>query len=169
MVYRTEILEVNGTSFQANKTALSVNGDYSSSIWTFNLAQGQVQGWVIIHANLGTGDAFFDAAKSANITIEGEGEKTLLGATRIITHASDPERVYMEWDKATGVYVHSVDYTTDYTVIVDAVATNMWSPKTLGQIQTASYQLVTATVAAAASIFFSVIWIARSRRKRWMG
>jgi hypothetical protein len=73
--YRTEILEVDGAWFQANKTGLSVNGTLSSSIWNFNLAEGQVRGWVIIPANLSTGDTFFDAAKSLNITIEGEEQK----------------------------------------------------------------------------------------------
>jgi hypothetical protein len=73
--YRTEILEVNGASFKANKTALSVNGTVSSSIWYFDLAEGEVQGWAIIPANLSPGNTFFDYAKSANVTIEGEEPK----------------------------------------------------------------------------------------------
>ena len=137
--YRTEILEVDGASFRANKTALTVNGTFSSSIWNFNLTEGQVQGWVIIPANLSTGDAFFDAAKSANITIEGEEQKTLLGASRTVTHASDPGKVYKEWDKVTGVYVHAIEHTTNYTVITNAIATNMWSPQILEPNQTEFY------------------------------
>jgi len=79
--YRMDILEVDGAWFQVNKTALSVNGALSSSIWNFNLAEGQVQGWVIIPANLGTGDTFFDAAKSLYITIEGKSKKHCYGQT----------------------------------------------------------------------------------------
>jgi len=127
--YRAEIFEVDGAWFQVNKTALSVNGTLSSSLWSFDLAEGQVRGWVIIPANLSTGDTFFDVAKSLNITIEGEEQKTVLGANRAVTHASDPGRVYLEWDKATGVYVHSIAHTSNYTVIMNAFATNMWIPQ----------------------------------------
>ena len=162
--YRADILEVDGASFQANKTALSVNGTLSSSIWNFSLAEGQVQGWVIIPANLSMGDAFFDAAKSANITIEGEGQKTVLGTSRTITHASNPGKVYKEWDKATGVYVHAIEHTTNYTVITNAIATNMWSPQTRVQNPTASYQLVAAAIilAVITILLFSVMFRKKS-------
>lgn len=162
--YRVDILEVDGTSFLANKTALSVNGTLlSGSIWNFNFTEGQVQGWVIIPANLGTGYAFFDAAKSANITVEGEGQKALLGASRTVTHASIPGMVYKEWDKATGVYVHAIEYTTNYTVKTDAIATNMWSPQTLGQNQTASYPLVAATIVLAALVLSLAVFVVRRK------
>jgi len=133
--YRMDIIEVNGASFQVNKTALSVNGLLSSSVWTFNLAEGEVWGWVIIPANLSSGDTFFDVSKSDNITIEGEVEKTLLGASRTVTFGNDPERVYREWDKATGVYVHAIEHTTDYTVVTNAEATNMWASSSPQQNQ----------------------------------
>ena len=158
--YRTEILEVDGAWFQANKTGLSVNGTLSSSIWSFDLAKGQVRGWVIIPSNLGTGDAFFDAAKSLDITIEGEEQKALLGANRTVTHASDPGKVYLEWDKATGVYVHSIAHTSNYTVIMNAFATNMWSPQTQGQSQTESDLSVLATIVLALLILALAIFIA---------
>jgi len=161
--YRADILEVDGASFKANKTALTVNGTLYSSIWDFNLTQGQVQGWVIIPANLSTGDSFFDAAKSANITIEGEEQKTVLGANRTVTHASIPGLVYKEWDKTTGVYVHAIEYTTNYTVITNAIATNMWNPQTQGQNQTATYQLVAVTIVLTVIILFLAIFIARRK------
>ena len=163
--YRTEILEVDGTSFRANKTTLLANGTFSSSIWNFSLTEGRVQGWVIIPANLGTGDAFFDAAKSANITIEGEEQKTLLGASRTVTYASDPGKVYKEWDKATGVYVHAVEHTTNYTVVTNAVATNMWNPQTLPD-RTGFYALVAAVVALSVLTLFSAMIVARKMTKR---
>ena len=161
--YRTEILEVNGASFQVNKTALSVNGTFSSSIWNFDLTEGQVFGWVIIPANLSMGDKFFDASKSANITIEGEEQKTLLGASRTVTHASDPGKVYKEWDKTTGVYIYSIENTLNFTVIFNAIATNMWSPQPQGQNPTASYQLSAATIILAVLALSSAIFIARKK------
>ncbi len=162
--YRTDILEVDGAWFQANKTALSVNGALSSSIWNFDLAEGQVRGWVIIPANLSTGDTFFDAAKSINITIEGEVQKTVLGANRAVTYASDPGKIYLEWDKATGVYAHYVAHTSNYTVIMNALATNMWSPETQGQSQTI-YSMIVAAVVLALFILASTTFIAL-RKKR---
>jgi hypothetical protein len=162
--YRTEILEVDGASFQVNKTALSVNGTFSSSIWNFDLTEGQVYGWVIIPANLSSGDKFFDAAKSAKITIEWEEQKTVLGASRTVTHASDPGKVYKEWDKATGVYVYSIENTPNFTVIFNAIATNMWSPQIPGQKLTAFYQLSAATIILSVLIFSSAMFIARKKR-----
>jgi hypothetical protein len=164
--YRTEILEVDGASFQVNKTALSVNGTFSSSIWNFDLTEGQVYGWVIIPANLSMGDKFFDAANSANITIKGEVEKTMLGASRTVTHASDPGKVYKEWDKTTGVYVYSMENTANFTVIFNAIATNMWSPQIKGQNPTATYQLSVAIILLAVLILSSAMFIARKRRPK---
>lgn len=162
--YRAEILEVDGASFRANKTALTVNGTLSSSIWNFNLTEGEVQGWVIIPANLSTGDAFFDAAKSTNITIEGEEQKTLLDASRTVTHASDPGKVYKEWDKATGVYVHAIEHTTDYTVITNAVATNMWSPQIQEPNQTEFYSWLALSIVLAVAIPSTLLFIVRRER-----
>jgi hypothetical protein len=162
--YRTEILEVDGSSFQVNKTSLSVNGILSSSIWDFDLTEGQVYGWVIIPANLSSGDKFFDAAKLANITIEGEEQKTLLGVSRTVTHASDPGKVYKEWDKATGVYVYSIENTSNFTVIFKAIATNIWSPQIPWQNLTAFYQFFAAIIILSVLIFSSVMFIARKKR-----
>ena len=159
--YRIDILEVDGGWVEVNKTALSVNDALSSSVWNFNLTGGQVQGWVIIPANLGVGDFFFDAAKSANVTIEGEEQKTLLGASRTVTHASDPGKVHKEWDKATGIYVHAIAYTSTFTVITNAIATNLWGPQTLEQNQIKYYQLAAAAIIVLAllilflSVFFA--------------
>jgi len=154
--YRMDILDVDGASFQVNKTALSVNGILSSSVWSFNFAEGEVWGWVIIPANLNSGDTFFDASKSANITIEGEVEKTLLGASRIVTFGSDLGIVYREWDKATGVYVHAIEHTRNYTVVTNATATNMWASSSPQQNRPVPYTLyASVTILLAATIFFA--------------
>jgi len=168
--YRMDILDVDGASFQVNKTALSVNGILSSSVWSFNFAEGEVWGWVIIPANLNSGDTFFDASKSANITIEGEVEKTLLGASRTITFGNDPEKVYREWDKATGVYVHTIEHTTDYTVVANAKATNMWTSSSPQQNETVPYMLiagVTLLLAEPLVLLFFYKKVLQNSAKRW--
>jgi hypothetical protein len=163
--YRNDILEVDGTWFQANMTSLSVNGTISSAVWTFNLTEGQVQGWEVIPANLSVGDEFFDVFKSANITIEGEEQKIVAGASRTITHASDPGKLDKEWDKATGVYVHSVEHTEKYTVITNAIATNMWSPDVSPEPNlTGFYVLVAVIVVLTVLIVASAIVVVRRKR-----
>ena len=95
--FKTEILEVEGAAFQAKMTVRYVNGTLRSTIWKFNFTEGNVGGWVIIPPNLNPGNTFFDAAKPANITIEGEEQKIVAGATRTITHACDSTRIIKEW------------------------------------------------------------------------
>lgn len=163
--YRSEILWVDGASIQVNKTSLTINGTFSSSTWWFNLAQGQTYGWVFIPANLGEGDEFFDCEKSANITIEGEEQKNLLGATRIVTHASDPGKVYKEWDKATGIYVYSFEETDSYSVTFNATATNIWRPQTSEQNPASFYQIVVATILLTMLMLPLVIFIVRRKTK----
>jgi hypothetical protein len=162
--YRMDILGIDGVSFQVNKTALSVNGGLSSSVWGFNFAEGEVWGWVIIPADLGGGDTFFDASKSANITIEGEVEKTLLGASRTVTFGRDPGRVYREWDKATGVYVYAIEHTANYTIVTNATATNMWVSSSAQQDRPVLYTLYAGVITIlAATIFY--IFFKKSRSK----
>lgn len=164
--YRNDILEVDGTWFQANMTSLAVNGTISSAVWTFNLTEGQVQGWEVIPANLSVGDEFFDVFKSAYITIEGEEQKIVAGASRAITHASDPGKLDKEWDKVTGVYVHSVEHVKNYTVITNAIATNLWSPDVSPEPNlTGFYVLVAVIVALTAVIVASAIVVVRRKRR----
>jgi hypothetical protein len=160
--YRSEILWVDGASFQVNKTSLTINGTFSSSTWWFNLAEGQTYGWVFIPANLGEGDEFYDCEKEANITIEGEEQKTVLGATRIVTHASDPGKVYKEWDKATGVYIYSLEETDNYVVAFNATATNMWT-QTSEQNPSASCQIIVAAMVLTLLVLPLVIFIVQKK------
>ena len=163
--FRNEILVVNGSSFETNMTSISVNGTILSSIWTFNLTGGEVCGWMIIPANLSAGDKFFDAAKSANITIEGQEQKTVAGESRTITHATDPGKLYKEWDKATGVYVNSIEHTKNYTVITNATATNMWSPQISVSHQADSY-LILMVILLAVIALISIFMIVKSGRTK---
>jgi uncharacterized membrane protein YozB (DUF420 family) len=161
--FKAEILDVEGAAFQANMTVRYVNGTFRSSVWKFNFTEGNVGGWVIIPPNLGTGNTFFDATKPGNVTIEGEEQKIVAGASRTITHACDSTRIIKEWDKATGVYTYSVEHPKNFTVITNAIATNMWSPQILQVNQTVFYALVAVCIVLAVSVLFLVIVVARRK------
>ena len=161
--FKIEILNVEGAAFQANVTVRNVNGTVSSSIWKFNFTEGQVEGWVIIPPNLGTGNTFFDATKPSNVTIESEEQKIVAGVSRTITRASDSIRLVKEWDKATGVYTYSVEQPKNFTVISQAVATNMWSPQILLD-QTLSNSLIAVSIVLAVVILPSIIVVAKRKK-----
>jgi hypothetical protein len=164
--FRIEILNVEGAAFQANVTVRNVNGTLSSSSWKFNLTKGQVEGWVIIPANLGLGNTFYDSSKPANITIIGEEQKFVAGAIRTITYASDSIRPIKEWDKATGVYTYSVETPKNFTVISQAIATNMWSPQKIGLNQTVFNALAAASIVIAVLVVSSIAVTRKIRLKK---
>jgi uncharacterized membrane protein YozB (DUF420 family) len=157
--FRIEILNVEGAAFQANITVRNTNGTVFSSMWKFNIIEGQVQGWIIIPSNLAVGNTFFDAAKLGNVTIAGEDQKIVAGATRTITYASDSKRLVKEWDKTTGVYTYSLEHPKNLTVISNAVATNMWNPQTLESNQTMLYALTAASIAASVFVLSFAMFI----------
>jgi hypothetical protein len=165
--FRNEILEVNGSSFEANMTSISVNGAVLSSLWTFNLTGGEVCGWMIIPANLNDGDKFFDAAKAANVTIEGQEQKMVAGERRTVTHATDPGKLYKEWDKATGVYVNSIEHTKNYTVITNAIATNLWSAQINVSHQADSYLILTVILLAAITLILIFMFAKSGRTNKY--
>jgi uncharacterized membrane protein len=83
---------------------------------------------------------------------------------------------HKEWDKATGVFVRTVEtytnvtnragwYIENLTLTVTAIATNMWSPQILGLDQTMFYIIVT-TVVAAVVISASATAVALRKKKR---
>jgi len=176
--FRIEVLPVQGAAFSINLTARYANGTISSAVWKFNFTEGNVEGWIIIPSNLDPGDTFYDysphTGKPVNVTIQSQQQKTVLGATRIVTYGNDSLR-HKEWDKATGVFVGSSEvyknvtnrygwYIEDLTVTVQAIATNMWSPQILGLNQTVFYTLVGVSIVLAALMLSLVIVAARRRR-----
>jgi len=179
--FRIEVLPVQGAAFSINLTSRYANGTVGSAIWKFNFTEGNVGGWIIIPSNLSPGDTFydswtfFDTRKQVNVTIESEEQQTLLGATRTVTYGNDWLR-HKEWDKATGVFVRTVEnyknvtnragwYIENLTLTVTAIATNMWSPQILGLDQTMFYIIVT-TVVVAVLISASATAVALRKKKR---
>ena len=165
--FRNEILDVQGNSFKTNMTSRSINGTVLSSFWDFNLNDGQVCGWVIIPSNLSIGEQFFDVAKGANITIEGQNQKIVAGTSRTITHAVDPGKLYKEWDKATGVYVNSIEHTKNYVVITNATATNLWSPQIDVSHQADSYLILTVILLVVIAAILIFMFVKSERTKKY--
>jgi hypothetical protein len=159
---RMEILDVEGSVLHANITVRNADGVMSSSVRTFNFTSGQVQAWIIIPANLSPGDTFYDASIPGNVTIEGQTQKTVAGATRTITHASDPGK-YKEWDKATGMYTETIDNLENYTINAYATTTNMWASQILGLDQTLFYSIIVVIIAV---IVTAVLVLVVFRRKK---
>jgi uncharacterized membrane protein YozB (DUF420 family) len=174
---RMQILQIQGVAFSVNLTSRYANGTIGSAVWKFNFTEGNVGGWIIIPSNLSPADTFYDSSihtqKPVNVTIQSQEQKTVLGASRIVTYGNDSLR-HKEWDKATGVFVGSLEvyknvtnragwYIEDLTVTIQAIATNMWSPQIL-QDQTVFYELVAVIIVLAVLILSLVIVVARRKR-----
>jgi hypothetical protein len=180
--FRMEVLLVQDAAFSVNLTSRYVNGTFGSAIWKFNFTEGNVGGWIIIPSNLGPGETFydswtfFDTREPVNVTIESEEQKNVLGASRTVTYGNDWLR-HKEWDKATGVFVGTVEvyknvtnragwYIEDLTVTVTAVATNMWSPQILGLNQATFYTIVTVVVVAVVIVAFAIAVALKKKKFR---
>lgn len=175
---RIEVLPpVQGAAFSVNLTSRYANGTVGSAVWKFNFTEGNVEGWIIIPANLGVGDTFYDysihTGVPVNVTIENEEQKTVCSATRTVTYGHDALR-HKEWDKATGVFIGTTEvyknvttrsgwYIEDVTVTVKATATNMWSPETLLE----QNQIVLWAVVAILVVLVVLALVVVARRKRY--
>jgi uncharacterized membrane protein YozB (DUF420 family) len=173
---RLQVLTVEGEAFSVNVTARYANGTVGSAVWKFNFTEGNVGGWIIIPANLSAGDTFFDSSvhnhKPVNVTVQGQEQKTVLGAARTVTSGNDSFR-HKQWDQATGVFVGSTEtyrnvtnkdgwYIDNLMVTIDAVATNMWSPDAPEQAATMFYPLVIVVVSAASLLSVGIV-VAKKR------
>ncbi len=169
---RMEVLKVDGDAFSVNLTARYANGTVGSAVWKYNFTEGNVGGWTIIPANLSPGEMFYDFSihnnTPANITIQREEQKIVLGATRTVTYGNDSIRHIKEWDKTTGFFIGSSEviqnvtnkdgsYNEDLTVTTEAVATNIWIPQIMGN--QAIFALVMSGVVTAGVILTSAVVI----------
>jgi hypothetical protein len=159
---KIEILSVQGAVIEANFTVKYVNGTLSSSPRNFNFTAGQTQAWIIIPGNLGPGESFYDSSINANVTIQGQMQKTVAGASRTITYTNSTLR-NKEWDKATGMFTQTQDNEGNYTVYGHAIATNIWSPQILGLDQTVFYAVVVTIIVVLAIVVLAVVFVRRKR------
>ena len=174
---KIEILDVEGEEFHANFTVRYVNGTVSSNVGSFNFTSGNTEAWVIIPANLGSGQSFYDSS-TGDVPIQDQLQKTVAGATRTVTYTNLTLNGIVrdkQWDKATGFYIQSADDITTaapvtvngglaYTVNAMAYATNIWSPQILGLNQTVFY-IVIVIVIVAIALTVSVLVLDRRRKK----
>lgn len=175
--FRMDVLKVQGAAFSVNVTARYVNGTLGSEIWKFNFAEGDLGGWLIIPANLSAGEKFYDSSrhtgKPVNVTVRGQEQRTVCGASRIVTFGNDSIR-HKEWDMITGVSVSSHEvyrnitnkagwYIDDLTVDIQAVATNLWSPQSQRQDNTMLFAVIIACAVLAATIM-STLFISKKKK-----
>ncbi len=164
---KIEVVDVEGEAFHANFTVRYVNGTESTAIRFFNFSAGNVQAWIMIPANLGPGETFYDSSINSSVPIQGQFQKTVAGATRTVTWTNSTlggAQRNKEWDKATGFYIQSADDLGTYTVNAQAYATNIWSPQILGLNQTVFYLLVAAIIVVVA-LLASVLLLMQKRKR----
>lgn len=176
--FRMEVLQVQGAAFSVNLTAKYANGTVGSAILQFNFTEGNVEGWMIIPANLSPGETFYDAAahtgKPVNVTIQRQEEKIVLGARLVVTYGNDSFR-HKAWDKATGVFVASSErfknvtnragwYIEDLTVTVQAVATNMWNPELILGMRHAEFYALVTVILLLAGVILTVVLVTAKRK-----
>ena len=159
---RMEIMRVQGDEVDVNVTTQAHNGTVSSLVMDLNLSKGVIGAWWIIPANLSPGDTFYEDFLNISVTIDGQEQLEYAGAVRTITNATIPTRI-KQWDKETGVFVLSSDNLPDYTIRVEAYATNMWVSQILGLNPIVFYVIVVAVVAV---IVASIMVVARRRRRK---
>ncbi len=160
---RLEILQVQGFDVKVNVTTQARNGSFSNLTMTLNPQIGQIGAWWIIPANLNPGETFYDNFLNQNITIDGQEQLNYAGATRTITNATVPYRT-KQWDKATGIFVLSMDDYPDYGINVTAYATNMWSAQIFGLIPAYFYAVVVAVVLVAVFVPLVLLLVRRKRQ-----
>jgi len=161
---RMEIVDVQGPEIKVNVTTEASNGTISSLIMPLNLEKGEIGAWFIIPADLEVGDAFYDINMSRNVTIEGQEQKTYAGALRTVTNATTPERI-KQWDKATGVFVISIDTFPGFSINATATKTNMWSPQILGLEPKIFWALIITVASVIIVIAITLVLRRRSFRK----
>ncbi len=175
---KIEILDVEGEQFHANFTVEYVNGTFSSNVGSFNFASGNTEAWIIIPANLSPGESFYDSSSNSNITVQGQLQKTVAGATRTVTYTNitlDGVVRNKQWDKATGFYIQSSDDITTaapidvnnglaYTVNAKAIATNIWSPQILGLNQTVFYVVIIIIIVAIVLIILTMVLTRKNKK-----
>ena len=166
---KMEVTEIapDGSKFWVNFVSVARNGSIYSAIRDFDFAAGDVEAWLIIPANLNPGDSFYDALSGRNITIQGEETRTIAGATRTVTYANTTERNKV-WDKATGMYIQTIDTLPDYEISANLSATNIWEPQILGLNQNLFYNVLAVVVTAlvTAAVTVAVVWVFIGKRRR---
>ena len=154
---RMEILSIShGQVVAINTTTKAINGSFSSLVMSLDPADGQVDVWAIIPANLSKGATFYDK-NLGNIPIMGEEQKTYGGVTRDTTFYNSTER-FKRWDKDTGVFLEGTDNVGTYSLTATFLRTNMWSQQIMGLEPVAFYAILVVVVAGAVAAILILAW-----------
>ncbi len=162
---KMEIIEVGENKFWANVISIARNGSIYTAVRDFDFAKGDVEAWIIIPANLSPGETFYDQFSNTSITIQGEETKTIASATRTVTYANNTER-YKFWDKATGMYIQTIDILPDYQISANITATNIWTPQILGMDENVFYIIIAVVITAVVTAIVTVLVIMTFKKKR---
>jgi hypothetical protein len=157
-----EIINTTVTQIFVNIVTESNNGTLTSAIRTIDFSTGDTQEWIIIPANLGIGDSFYDNLTNSTVTIQGEKTETIDGMPRTITYVHTEKR-NKEWDKVTGVFVQTVDNYPGYNATANTYATNMWTPQILGLEPTVFYAVISVVIILVAATILVIIAFRRKK------
>jgi hypothetical protein len=160
--FKMEIINTTSTQIFVNIGAESIEGILTSAVRTIDFTTGDTQAWIIIPANLSPGDSFYDNLSNGTVTIQGEKTETVDGIMRTITYVHTPER-NKEWDKATGVFVQTVDTYPDYKVTATTYATNMWTSQIFGLDPTVFYAAISDVIILIAAAILVIIAFRRKK------
>jgi hypothetical protein len=158
--FRMEIVSAQGNLIDVAITQRFINGTVQPYNVTLNLETGQLGDYLIIPANLNTGDKFFDI-NLGNITISGAEERNFAGATRTVLSGSTSQTSFY-WDKSTGVRVKSISTEPNFNLTTIVAKTNLWEPQLFELNPVVFYAIVIVVVVVIAVLIVMFV----SRRKK---
>ncbi len=162
--FKMEVINITGNIIWINIVAEAHNGTLSSSIRPVDFTTGNTQAWILIPANLGPGDSFFDSSTNSTVIIQGQKTATIDGVTRTITYVNTTVR-HKEWDKATGFFIQTIDNYPGYNASAVTYATNMWMPQILGLNPTVFYAVLGDVIVIAVAVAVASVIVAFRRKK----
>ena len=160
--FKMEVINITGSIIWINIVAEAHNGTLSSSIRPVDFTSGNTQAWILIPANLGPGDSFFDSSTNSTVIIQGQKTATIDGVTRTITYVNTTVR-HKEWDKATGFFIQTIDNYPGYNTSAVTYATNMWIPQILGLNPAVFYAVLSDVVVIAVAVALVIVVFRRKK------
>jgi hypothetical protein len=149
--FKMEVINITGYIIWISIVAETHNGILSSSMRPVDFTTGNTQAWILIPANLGPGDSFFNSSTNSTVIIQGQKTATIDGVTRTITYVNTTVR-NKEWYKATGFFIQTFHNYAGYNASAVTYATNMWMPQILGLNPTVFYAMLSDVIVIAVAL-----------------
>jgi hypothetical protein len=144
---RLDVLSVEGTAIDVNVTTFYTNGTVFPQQLLLDESTGALGDVLIIPANLGVGDQFYDRVQG-NFTITGQEQHTVAGVERTVISTQKGQTLY-SWDQQTGVMVEANSSFDDFTLDTTMAETSLWEPPTSNLQPLLLYGAVAAVTIAA--------------------